>query len=63
MSKNFTQFSLIHRDYVEAFTKVGIMQKIIESEIRFHPSTISRELSINIAQRGKTSGAYLAANA
>ena len=63
MSKNYTQLSLIQRYQIEAFFKVGIKQKVIALEIGVHPSTISRELSRNIAQRGKTAGKYLAANA
>jgi IS30 family transposase len=38
-------------------------QKIIAVEIGVHPSTISRELSRNIAKRGKTAGSYVAENA
>ena len=63
MSKNYTQLSLIQRYQIEAFVKAGMKQKIIAREIGVHPSTISRELSRNIAQRGRTAGAYLAANA
>jgi IS30 family transposase len=63
MSKNYTQLSLIQRYQIEAFFKVGIKQKVIALEIGVHPSTISRELSRNIAQHGKTAGKYLAANA
>ncbi len=62
MSKNYTQLSLIKRYQIEAFFKAGIKQKVIAPEI-VHLSTISRELSRNIAQRAKTAGKYLAANA
>ena len=63
MSKNYTQLSLIQRYQIKAFFKVGIKQKVIALENGVHPSTISRELSRNIAQCGKTAGKYLAANA
>jgi IS30 family transposase len=48
---------------IEAFRKAAIKQQVIANDIGVHPSTISRELNRNIAQRGKTDGAYLAANA
>jgi IS30 family transposase len=63
MTKNYTHLSLIQRYQIEAFFKAGIKQKVIALEIGVHPSTISRELSRNIAQRGKTACKYLAANA
>lgn len=63
MSKNYTQLSLVQRYQIEAFVKAGMKQKMIAREIGVHPSTISRELGRNIAQRGRTAGNYVAANA
>jgi IS30 family transposase len=63
MSKNYTQLSLIQRYQIEAYFKAGMKQKMIAESIGVHPSTISRELSRNIAKRGYTSGSYIASNA
>ena len=63
MSKKYTQFSLIQRYQIESFLKAVIIQKVIANEIGVHPSTISRELSRNIAQRGLTVNKYLSTNA
>ncbi|MBM3455156.1 MAG: IS30 family transposase [Bacteroidetes bacterium] len=63
MSKNYTQLSLVQRYQIEAFVKAGMKQKMIAREIGVHPSTVSRELGRNIAQRGRTAGNYVAANA
>ena len=63
MSKNYTQLSLVQRYQIEAFLKAGMKQKMIAREIGVNPSTVSRELSRNIAKRGRTAGNYVAANA
>lgn len=63
MSKNYTQLSLIQRYQIEAFLKAGKKQIWIAQQIGVHPSTISRELSRNIAKRGRTAGNYVANNA
>ena len=63
MSKKYTHLSLVQRYQIEAFLKAGMKQKMIAHEIGVDPSTISRELSRNIAQRGRTAGSYLATNA
>ena len=38
-------------------------QKMIAANIDVDPSTVSRELSRNIAKRGRTAGDYVASNA
>ncbi len=38
-------------------------QKFFANELEVHPSTICRELSCNIAKRGRTSWYYIASNA
>jgi transposase, IS30 family len=63
MSKNYTQLSLVQRYQIQAFVKAGMKQKMIAQEIGVHPSTICRELSRNIAKRGRTTGEYIASNA
>lgn len=63
MTKNYTQLSLVQRYQIQAFVKAGMKQKWIAEQIGVHPSTISRELSRNIAKRGRTAGSYLATNA
>lgn len=63
MSKNYTQLSLVQRYQIQAFLKAGMTQKRMAEEIGVHPSTISRELARNTAQRGRTAGNYMAANA
>jgi IS30 family transposase len=63
MSKNYTQLSLVQRYQIEALIKAGITQKKIAGQLGCHPSTISRELRRNTAQRGRTSGNYIATNA
>jgi IS30 family transposase len=62
MSKNYTQLSLEQRYQIEALLKAGIKQKFIALQTGVHP-TICRELSRNIAKRGRTAGDYKAANA
>jgi IS30 family transposase len=63
MSKKYTHLSLVQRYQIEAFIKAGMKQKWIAAELRVDPSTISRELRRNTAQRGRTAGSYLANNA
>lgn len=63
MTKNYTQLSLVQRYQIEAFIKAGMKQKKVASELGVDPSTISRELQRNTAQRGRTAGSYLASNA
>ena len=63
MSKNYTQLSLVQRYQIEALIKAGMKQKMIAANIGVDPSTVSRELSRNIAQRGRTAGEYVASNA
>jgi len=63
MSKNYNQLGFEQRYQIEAFLKAGMKQKFIAEYLGVHPSTISRELTRNIAKRGKTSGEYVAANA
>jgi IS30 family transposase len=61
MSKNYNQLSLEQRYQIEALLKAGINQKFIALQTGVHPSTICRELSRNIAKRGRTAGGYKAA--
>lgn len=63
MTKNYTQLSLIQRYQIEAFIKAGMKQKKIAEHLGVNPSTISRELKRNTAQRGRTAGTYWATNA
>jgi len=63
MSKNYKQLSLEQRYQIEALKKAGIKKNRIASQLGVHPSTITRELKRNIAQRGRTAGEYLAMNA
>ncbi|MFN3298769.1 MAG: IS30 family transposase [Sediminibacterium sp.] len=63
MTKNYTQLSLIQRYQIQAFVKAEKQQKWIAEQIGVHPSTISRELRRNTAQRGRTAGTYMASNA
>ena len=56
MTKNYTQISLIQRYQIEALVKAGMKQKMIAANIGVDPSTVSRELARNIAQRGRTAG-------
>jgi IS30 family transposase len=63
MTKNYTQLSLIQRYQIEAFIKAGMKQKKIAEHLGVNPSTISRELKRNTAQRGSTAGTYWATNA
>ena len=63
MSKNYKQLSLVQRYQIEAFIKAGMKQKNIAEYLGVSPSTISRELKRNTAQRGRTAKTYLATNA
>jgi IS30 family transposase len=63
MKKNYTQLNLVKRYQIEALVKAGMKQKMIAANIAVDPSTVSRELSRNIAQRGRTAGEYVAFNA
>jgi len=63
MSKKYTHLSLVQRYQIEAFIKAGMKQKRVAIELGVDASTISRELRRNTAQRGRTAGYYLAANA
>lgn len=63
MSKNYTQQSLKQRHQIEVLKKAGLKQIQIASIVGVHPSTISRELRRNTAQRGRTAGCHLADNA
>ena len=63
MSKNYNQLGFEQRYQIEAFVKAGMKQKFIAETLGVHPSTICRELTRNIAKRGKTSGEYVASNA
>ena len=63
MSKNYNQLGFEQRYQIEAFLKAGMKQKFIAETLGVHPSTICRELTRNIAKRGKTSGEYVASNA
>lgn len=63
MTKNYTQLSLTQRYQIEAFLKAGMKQNWIADQLGVNPSTISREIRRNTAQRGRTAGLYLATNA
>lgn len=63
MTKNYTQLSLVQRYQIQAFIKAEKKQKWIAEQLGVHPSTISRELSRNVAKRGSTAGSYVATNA
>lgn len=63
MTKNYTQLSLLQRYQIQALLETGVKQYLIAERIGVHASTVSRELSRNIAQRGRTAGEYVADNA
>jgi IS30 family transposase len=63
MSKNYTQLSLTQRYQIEVLKKAGLKQNQMASTLGVHPSTISRELRRNTAQRGRRAGCYVADNA
>jgi len=61
--KNYTQLSLVQTYQIESLVKAGMKQKMIAANIGVEPSMVSRELSRNIAHRGRTVGEYVASNA
>jgi len=63
MSKNYTHLSLNQRYQIEALLNAGLKQKNIAEQLGVSASTISRELSRNVAKRGRTAHAYIAVNA
>jgi IS30 family transposase len=63
MSKKYTQLSLIQKYQTEAFIKAGMKRKMIAANIGVDSSTVSRELSRNIANRDRTASEYVASNA
>src|SRR5574343_2012589 len=63
MTKNYTQLSLVQRYQIQAFIKAEKKQKWIAEHLGVTPSTISREIRRNTAQRGRTAGSYIATNA
>jgi len=63
MTKNYTQLSLVQRYQIQAFIKAEKKQKWIAEQLGVHPSTVSREIRRNTAQRGRTAGSYIATNA
>lgn len=63
MSKNYTQLNYEPRYQIEALLKACLKNKEIALHEGVCPSTISRELKHNTANRGRTSGEYLVANA
>jgi IS30 family transposase len=63
MTKNYTQLSLVQRYQIQAFIKAEKKQKWIAEQLGVNPSTISREIRRNTAQRGRTAGSYIATNA
>jgi len=50
--KNYKQLSLEQRYKMDALLKAGLKQKDIATRIGVHPSTVSREIKRNVAQRG-----------
>jgi IS30 family transposase len=63
MSKNYKQLSQEQRFQIEALLRNGAKQKEIAKIVGKSPATISRELSRNIAQRGRGAKVYSAKNA
>ena len=61
--QKFKQLNLIQRYQIEALLKAGQSQSAIAQLLNVHKSTISRELSRNIALRGRTAREYVAKNA
>ena len=45
---------------MDALLKAGLKQKDIATQIGVHPSTVSREIKRNVAQRGRSCGLYIA---
>ena len=63
MSKNYNQLSQEQRYQIEALLRNGAKQKEIAIIIGKSPSTISREIKRNTAQRGRGAKVYSAMNA
>ena len=61
--QKFKQLNLAQRYQIEALLKSGQSQSAIALLLNVHRSTISRELSRNIASRGRTAREYVAKNA
>ncbi len=61
--KNYKQLSLEQRYKMDALLKAGLKQKDIATQIGVHPSTVSREIKRNVAQRGRSCGLYIAEKA
>ena len=61
--QKFKQLSLAQRYQIEALLKAGHSQSAIARLLNVHRSTVSRELTRNIACRGRTAGVYFAVNA
>ena len=62
-NKNYTQRSLEQRYQIEALVKSGLKQKMIAANIVVDPSNVSRELSRNIAHRGRKACESVSSNA
>jgi len=62
MTQNYKQLSLVERCQIEVLVKAVITQKMIAANIGVGHYTVRRELSKNIAQRGRTAVEYLASN-
>ncbi len=63
MSKNYNQLSQEQRYQIEALLRTGAKQREIAIIIGTSPSTISREIRRNTAQRGRGAKVYSALNA
>ena len=61
--QKFKQLNLSQRYQIEALLKAGHTESAIADLLNVHKSTISRELSRNIALRGRTARRYVAENA
>lgn len=61
--QKFKQLNLSQRYQIEALLKAGLNQSSISNILDVHRSTNSRELTRNVAKRGRTSGIYFAVNA
>jgi IS30 family transposase len=61
--QKFKQLNLAQRYQIEVLLRAGHAQTDIANILKVHKSTISRELSRNIAARGRTAGKYVAENA
>lgn len=61
--KKYKQLTIHQRYQIEALLETGISKSEIAEIIGVDPSTIYRELTRNIAKRGRTAGSYIATNA